>query len=73
MCTYHFYSQGEDRHIKIWDLSSGAVLRDLKGHADTVFSLSFNMDGTMLASGKENTIMMHAFYENRIGTKAILR
>ena len=42
---------GEDRRIKIWDLATGSLLQDLKGHTDFVYSLAFNRDGSLLASG----------------------
>ena len=49
-CKFVFCS-GEDRRVRVWDLSAGTLLKDLRGHTDTVYALSFNRDSTMLASG----------------------
>ena len=35
----------------MWDLSNGSLLKDLRGHSDSIYALSFNSDSTMLASG----------------------
>jgi hypothetical protein len=40
-----------DWTIKLWDLTSGRVLRTLAGHRGAVFSIDFSRDGTTLASG----------------------
>ncbi len=42
---------GYDRLIKLWDVSSGKLVRELKDHSDAVYSVAFNSDGTLLASG----------------------
>lgn len=42
---------GEDRRVHIWDLGSGALLKDLRGHSDTVHSLAFSRCNAMVASG----------------------
>ena len=44
-------SAGEDRRILLWDLSAGSIVKELRGHTDTVYSLAFSADGTLLASG----------------------
>lgn len=44
-------SAGEDKRIRVWDLSSGQLYKELKGHTDTIHSLSFSGDSTLLASG----------------------
>ena len=44
-------SAGEDRRIRLWDLSAGSMIKELRGHTDTVYSLAFSADGTLLASG----------------------
>jgi WD40 repeat protein/serine/threonine protein kinase len=36
--------------VKIWDATSGRELRTFKGHADQVFRVAFNPDGSRLAS-----------------------
>jgi hypothetical protein len=42
---------GYDRLIKLWDVSSGKLVRELKDHSDAVYGVAFNPDGTLLASG----------------------
>jgi WD40 repeat protein len=41
----------EDGEIKIFDVDSGKLVRDIKnGHSDTVYGVSFSPDGTKLAT-----------------------
>ena len=42
---------GEDRKIRLWDLASGELIKELKGHTDTIRSMDFNSDGSLLCSG----------------------
>jgi WD40 repeat protein len=50
-------SGGEDRTIKLWDLSTGTLLDTLTGHNGIVKTLAFSPDNQKLASGSEdNTI-----------------
>jgi len=42
---------GEDQTVKVWDLASGLLLRDLHGHTDFIYSLVFSKDSALLASG----------------------
>jgi WD40 repeat protein len=44
-------SGGKDNVIKIWDLSTGNVLRTLYGHTSNVNALAVSPDGKLLASG----------------------
>jgi len=44
-------SGGKDNLIKIWDLSTGNVLRTLYGHSGNVNALAVSPDGKLLASG----------------------
>lgn len=44
-------SSSGDCTIKLWDVSTGKLLRTLQGHTDWVRSVRFNSDGTVLASG----------------------
>jgi len=45
-------SGGSDKMVKIWEVHSGRVLRQLVGHA---FSVDFSPDGRLLASGGQDT------------------
>lgn len=47
----YLVSAGDDASIKIWDLSNGQLLNELKSHSKTIYSLAFSKDGSMLASG----------------------
>ena len=47
-------SGSEDKTIKIWNIEIFCVLAILKGHSQSVTSLSFNNKGTILASGSED-------------------
>ena len=42
---------GEDRRVHIWDLGSGSLVKELRGHTDTVYSLAFSHCNKMVASG----------------------
>jgi WD40 repeat protein/uncharacterized caspase-like protein len=44
-------STGDDRAIKLWDASSGALVRTMAGHADPVESVAFHPGGRLLATG----------------------
>jgi len=44
-------SGGKDNLIKIWDLTTGNVLRTLNGHTSNVNALAVSPDGKLLASG----------------------
>jgi WD40 repeat protein len=47
-------SGGKDNVIKIWDLTTGNVLRSLYGHSSNVNALAVSDDGQLLASGSGN-------------------
>ena len=44
-------SGSSDGTIQLWDVARGEHIRTLKGHTDTVRSLAFSPDGTILVSG----------------------
>src|SRR5262249_17771598 len=44
-------SGGRDTTIKIWDTSTGSVLRTIYGHTSSVNTLAISPDGRLLASG----------------------
>ena len=48
---FSIYYSGVDKRILVWDIAEGTLLTELKGHSDTVYSLSFSKDGNLLASG----------------------
>ena len=35
----------------MWDIRNGKILKDLRGHTDTLCSIVFSRDGSMLVSG----------------------
>jgi eukaryotic-like serine/threonine-protein kinase len=41
----------EDGVVRVWDASSGALLRELRGHEGPVLSAAFSPDGRFIASG----------------------
>ena len=43
-------SAGEDRKIKLWDLRSGVLFKEFKGHTDIVHSLHFDNNSEVLCS-----------------------
>ena len=50
-------SGASDGLVVLWDLSAGRALKSLRGHEDTVTSVSFSAEGTLLASGSlDNTV-----------------
>eukprot|EP00042_Codosiga_hollandica_P039896 m.337405 g.337405 ORF g.337405 m.337405 type:complete len:481 (+) comp55719_c0_seq1:590-2032(+) len=44
------FSAGFDYYILVWNVGTGELLRDIQLHSDTIFSMSFNYDGTLLAT-----------------------
>ncbi len=50
-------SAGEDKKIKVWDLRSGLLFKELKGHTDIVHALCFDNHSEVLCSGGlDNTV-----------------
>jgi transcription initiation factor TFIID subunit 5 len=45
-------SAGIDQTILLWDVANGNQIGQLKGHTDSINSLCFSREGTVLASGK---------------------
>ena len=42
---------GTDNVVRVWDAASGKLVRELTGHAETVFCLDISPDGRLAASG----------------------
>jgi WD40 repeat protein len=50
-------SASRDKTVKLWDVSSGALLRTFQGHSDEVTSVAFSPDGTRVLSGSQDATM----------------
>ncbi len=52
-----FATAGDDAKIKLWDASSGTIIKTLSGHAKSVCGVVFSPDGSRLVSGsKDRTV-----------------
>jgi WD40 repeat protein len=47
-------SGSEDKTIKLWDPTTGALKHTLEGHSDPILSVAFSQDGQLLASGSDD-------------------
>ena len=56
----HLFSSADDLLLKQWDLESGNLVRDYKGHVSAVTSLVFLDDNTCVSAGRDkvNTISL---------------
>ncbi len=50
----HFVSGSEDRTVRLWDLETGKILRELGKHDDTVRCVSVSPDGRAVISGGDD-------------------
>ena len=48
-------SAGNDQAVRIFEVSTGKLLRTFRGHAAAVQALAFSPDGKSLASGSADT------------------
>lgn len=49
LTALHLYI-GVDGLVQLWDLGSGNIVKEFKGHSEAVTSLAYSPDGTLLAS-----------------------
>src|SRR4029078_12280178 len=49
---------GAGTAVRLWDVTSGALLRELPGHPEAVHSLQFSPDGTLLAAGAYQVVRL---------------
>ena len=48
-----------ESEIRLWTVENGQHITTLKGHTDTITSLSFSMDGkTLVSGGKDNAVLL---------------
>lgn len=51
-------TSSSDNIIRIWDITSGTLLRTLSGHTSSPISLSLSADGKVLISGSTNSLLL---------------
>ena len=47
----HLMHAGLDKRVLVWDISTAALVCELRGHTGPVYQLVFSRDGSLLASG----------------------
>jgi WD40 repeat protein len=47
-------SAGKDKSVKVWDVTTGKLIRTMPGHTGEVWSVVFSPDGKQLATASEN-------------------
>jgi WD40 repeat protein len=57
----------DDRTVRLWDVSSGSLLREFRGHTHGVFAVAFSIDDrTILSAGDDGTIRL---WDSTTGTE----
>ena len=51
-------SGSDDKSVRVWDASTGAELKELKGHTDSVNSVAFSTDGTQTVSAPGEFVLL---------------
>lgn len=46
-----FIDQGQDNTVRVWDASDGKLVHEMKGHANSVYSIDISPDGRLAVSG----------------------
>jgi len=57
-CNGHWLATAsDDKIVRLWDINNGKLIKELEGHTDRVWPVSFSSDGQKLASaGEDKTI-----------------
>lgn len=57
-CSKVFATSSTDRTIRLWDSATGAALKTLEGHVDTVWAVEYLDGGRYLAASLENEVVL---------------
>lgn len=47
----YLVSASKDSTLKLWDIKTRKLMKDLPGHADEIYALDWSNDGNMVATG----------------------
>lgn len=47
-----------DSSLRLWDLKTGAVLKNMEGHRSAVRTMAVSPDGKLIASGDESGVLI---------------
>jgi WD40 repeat protein len=50
--------RGDEGRVQLWELASGTLRQEFRGHASGVVDVAFSPDGTVLASGSGDTTIL---------------